>query len=91
MTDPLTGDGDGDAVPPPPPIHAPTGGRHPVNIGHLVMGLVFLTFVGAWGLVQTDVVTGDDMHWLLPIPWVVGGAVGVAVAVVAGVRRRGAP
>lgn len=77
--------------PPPPPPAAtekPPDGRHPVNIGHLVMGLVFLTFVAAWALIQTDVVTGDDVHWLLPVPWVVGGAVGIAVAVLGGVRRR---
>lgn len=91
MIDPMI---DGDAtIPPPPPPPLDThdehpSGRHPVNIGHLVMGLVFLTFVGAWGLIQTDVVTGDDAHWLLPLPWVVGGAVGLVVAVVGGVRRR---
>jgi len=85
-----------DTIPaPPPPPPAPSadsgearGGAHPVNIGHLVMGLVFLTFVGAWALIQTDVVTGDDVHWLLPLPWVVGGAVGLLVAVLGGVRRR---
>lgn len=74
--------------PPPPTTQEPPGGRHPVNIGHLVMGLVFLTFVAAWALIQTDVVTGDDVHWLLPLPWVVGGAVGIAAAVLGGVRRR---
>ncbi len=54
-------------------------GRHPVNIGHLVMGLAFLGIVGVWALVQTDTVTGDDIRWLLPIPWVVAGVVGLAV------------
>jgi len=86
---------DGTATPPPPP--PPTGpasrddrrgGRHVVNIGHLVMGLVFLTFVAIWGLVQTDVVEGDDIRFLLPVPWVLGGAVGLCVALVAGARRR---
>lgn len=92
MIDPII---DGDATipppPPPPPLETheePPTGRHPVSIGHLVMGLVFLTFVGAWGLIQTEVVTRDDAHWLLPLPWVVGGAVGLLVAVVGGVRRR---
>ena len=41
-------------------------GRHPVNIGHLVMGLAFVGIVGIWALVQTDTVTGDDVRWLLP-------------------------
>jgi hypothetical protein len=62
-------------------------GRHPVNIGHLVMGLVFLGMVAIWALVQTDTVTGHDVRWLLPIPWVVAGAVGLAVTAVTGSRR----
>jgi hypothetical protein len=62
-------------------------GRHPVNIGHLVMGLALLCMVGSWALVQTDVVDGDDIRWLLPIPWVVAGAVGLAVTAFTGQRR----
>jgi 4-hydroxybenzoate polyprenyltransferase len=61
--------------------------RHPVNVGQLVMGLVFLGIVVAWALVQSDVVTGRDLRWLLPLPWVVGGAIGLAAASVASVRR----
>ena len=64
-----------------------TGGRHQVNIGHLVMGLAFLGIVGIWGLVQTDTVNGDEIRWLLPIPWVVAGAVGLAVTAFTGSRR----
>jgi hypothetical protein len=62
-------------------------GRHPVSIGHLVMGLVLLGIVGIWALVQTDAVAGDDVRWLLPIPWVVAGAVGLTVSAVTGSRR----
>lgn len=64
-------------------------GRHPVNVGHLVMGLVFLCVVGAWALLQTDTVSGHDLRWLLPLPWVVGGAVGLVAAAISGVRRHG--
>ena len=64
-------------------------GSHPVNVGHLVMGLVFLCIVGAWALVQTDTVSGDDIRWLLPLPWVIGGAIGLAAAAISGVRRHG--
>lgn len=64
-------------------------GWHPVNVGHLVMGLVFLCAVVAWALVQTDTVSGHDLRWLLPLPWVVGGAVGLTAAAVSGVRRHG--
>jgi hypothetical protein len=64
-------------------------GRHPVNVGHLVMGLAFLCFVGAWALVQTDVVTGDDIRWLLPLPWLVAGAVGLGAVAISSARRHG--
>lgn len=52
-------------------------GRHPVSIGHLVMGLAFLGLVGVWGLVQADVVGGKDIRWLLPVPWVLAGLAGL--------------
>lgn len=72
--------------------HQTTGslseGRHPINIGHLVMGIAFLCFVACWVIVKTKIVTGGDLHWLLPIPWVVAGAAGLVATVVAGVRRR---
>jgi hypothetical protein len=62
-------------------------GRHQVNIGHLVMGIAFLGIVGVWALVQTDTVTGDDIRWLLPIPWVVAGLVGLTATAITGPRR----
>lgn len=52
-------------------------GRHPVNIGHLVMGLAFVGLVGVWALIQGDVVQGDDIRWLLPVPWVLAGIAGL--------------
>lgn len=54
----------------------PTG-RHPVNIGHLVMGLAFVGLVGVWGLIQADVVDHSDIRWLLPVPWVIAGIAGL--------------
>ena len=64
-----------------------TSWRHPVNVGHLVMGIAFLGMVLVWGLITTDVVAGDDIRWLMPIPWVAAGGAGlVAIAVAA--RRR---
>ena len=62
-------------------------GRHPVNIGHLVMGVAFLGIVGIWALVQTDTVSGDDIRWLMPVPWVFAGVVGLAVTAFTGSRR----
>ena len=62
-------------------------GWHRANIGHLVMGVAFLGIVGVWGLIQTDTVTGDDIHWLLPIPWVVAGLTGLVATAITGPRR----
>ena len=59
--------------------------RHPVNVGHLVMGVAFAGMVLIWALVAGDVVADDDLRWLMPIPWVSAGGAGlVALAV----RRR---
>ena len=51
------------------------------------MGIAFLGIVGVWVLIQTDTVTGDDIRWLLPIPWVLAGVVGLAATAITGSRR----
>ena len=63
-------------------------GRHPVNIGHLVMGLAFVGLVGVWALIQGDVVKGEDIRWLLPVPWVVAGIAGLVASTLSGRNRR---
>ena len=62
-------------------------GRHPVNVGHLVMGLAFLGLVGIWSLIVNDVVDDDAIRWLLPIPFVLAGLGGLAALAVSGSRR----
>jgi hypothetical protein len=62
-------------------------GLHQVSIGHLVMGIAFLGIVGVWALVQSDTVTGDDIRWLMPIPWVAAGVAGLVATAVTGSRR----
>jgi hypothetical protein len=62
-------------------------GWHPVSVGHLVMGIAFLTMVGVWALIQTDVVDDDDVRWLLPIPWVLAGLGGLVALALSGSRR----
>ncbi|MBZ5740162.1 hypothetical protein [Nocardioides mangrovi] len=64
-----------------------TTGRHPVNVGHLVMGIAFLGIVGGWALIQTDAVTGSDIRWLLPVPWVLAGVAGLTAIAISGSRR----
>lgn len=66
--------------------------RHPVNVGHLVMGIAFLGMVLVWALIAGDVVADDDLQWLLPVPWVAAGGGGlVALAFAARRRSRGRP
>lgn len=62
-------------------------GRHPVNVGHLVMGLAFLGLVGIWALIVNDVVDDEDIRWLLPIPWVLAGLGGLTALAVSGSRK----
>jgi hypothetical protein len=62
-------------------------GRHPVNVGHLVMGIALLGLFTTWALIAGDVVEGEDVRWLLPMPWVLAGAAGLAALAVSG--RRG--
>jgi hypothetical protein len=62
-------------------------GRHPVNVGHLVMGIAFLAMVGVWALIQADVVGGDDVRWLLPVPWVLAGLAGLLALAITGSRK----
>ncbi|HEY1135574.1 MAG TPA: hypothetical protein VGE77_13450 [Nocardioides sp.] len=61
-------------------------GLHPVNVGHLVMGIAFLGLVGVWALLATETVDGPDTRWLLPLPWLLAGAAGLAATVL---RRPG--
>ena len=68
-----------------------TGAFHPVQIGHLVMGLAFLGLVAIWAVIQADLVPSDDVRWLLPLPWVFAGAAGLIAVVVSGRRRSAAP
>jgi hypothetical protein len=62
-------------------------GRHPVNIGHLVMGLAFVGLVGVWALIQGDVVGNGDVRWLLPVPWVLAGLAGLLAVGLSGSKR----
>ena len=74
------------------PLDAPDkpSGLHPVNIGHLVMGVAFAGMVLVWALVQGDVVDTSELRWLLPIPWLAAGAAGLAATVWPGRRQSSA-
>ena len=51
------------------------------------MGVAFAGLTVVWALVAFDVVAGDDVRWLLPVPWVLAGLAGL-VGLVARDRRR---
>lgn len=63
------------------------GGRHPVNVGHLVMGLALLGLVGIWSLIVNDVVDDDQIRFLLPLPWVLAGLGGLIALAVGSTRK----
>ncbi len=63
-------------------------GRHPVNVTHLVMGVAFLGIVAVWAVLTGGVLDLDEAPWLVPVPFLAAGALGLVASVVAGVRRR---
>ena len=69
------------------PTYPDNSGRHPVNILHLVMGVIFLGVLAIWGLIQGEVASTEDLRWLVPLPWVIAGAAGLLVITLSG--RRG--
>ena len=75
------------------PLDAPertggwAGGRHPVNITQLVMGVAFAGILLVWALFAGDVVSEDDHRWLWPIPWLAAGAAGLAATLLPSRRR----
>lgn len=62
-------------------------GTHRLSTAHLVMGVLFLSLAGAWALAAAGVVSGDDLRWLLPLPFVLGGAAGLAALALAAQGR----
>ena len=66
-----------------------TSGRHPVNVGHLVMGVAFLGLTGIWVLFETGAIGSDDLRWLMPLPWLAAGVAGLLAVVLTGRRRGG--
>lgn len=61
--------------------------RHPVHVGHLIMGLLFAAFVVLWALVETDIVDQHGLRWLIPLPFLAAGLIGLGAAAL-GARRR---
>lgn len=62
-------------------------GWHPVNTGHLVMGVALSGLVVVWALLTTDTVELRNSGWIMGLPWLIAGAVGLAASVLRGRRR----
>lgn len=86
-----SGEHDAPTMAPAPPFkdEPRRSGWHPVNVGQLVMSLLFACAIAGWALAEAGVVSGDDIRWLLPLPWLIAGAVGLAAAGLSGARRHG--
>lgn len=69
------------------PDPAPRGGRHPINLTHLIMGIVLATFAGIWVAIEVGSLPVDDLRWVLPLPWLLAGSAGLLAATLG--RRRG--
>jgi hypothetical protein len=71
------------------PLTAPRGPRaiHPVNIAHLVFGLVFLGIAGSWALGASGAVDPEDSAWLFPLILVIAGAAGLVASLAKGLSK----
>ena len=73
---------------PRPDVESDTSGRHPVSVGHLVMGVAFLGLATIWLLFETKVVLSDDLRWFLPLPWLAAGLAGLLAVALTGRRSK---
>ncbi len=57
---------------------------HPLSVGYLVCGLVFLGIAASWGLRQLGVIESGGEQWVLPLVLVVAGGAGLLALVAKG-------
>lgn len=65
----------------------PSGSRHPLHIAHLVMGLAFVSVAAVWLLAEVGNVPTGDLRWLVPLPFLIAGGLGLLALLLVG--RRG--
>ena len=56
-------------------------GWHPVNVGHLVVGVAFVGLFVVWVLVEQDAVDLIETGWVMALPWLAAGAIGLMATV----------
>ena len=54
---------------------------HPLSVGYLVCGLVFLGIAASWGLRQLGVIGSGGEQWVLPLVLVIAGGAGLLALV----------
>jgi hypothetical protein len=59
---------------------------HPLNVGYLVVGVVFLGLSASWALHEAGVVSSDDVQWVLPATLVLAGAAGLLASALRATR-----
>jgi hypothetical protein len=64
-----------------------TPSTHPLHVGYLVVGLVFLGIAGSWALRTGGVVDSGDARWLVPAVLLVAGVTGLVAFAAKGVSR----
>lgn len=65
----------------------PGSWTHPLHVGYLVVGLVFLGIAGSWALREAGVVDLVEDRWILPLTLVVAGLVGLVAAAMKALSR----
>jgi hypothetical protein len=66
----------------------PTRRTHPLSVGYLVCGLVFLGIAASWALRQMGVIDSDGEQWVFPLVLVIAGAAGLLALVAKGMSGR---
>jgi len=69
-------------------MSTPTPLTRPLNVGYLVVGLVFLGLAGSWALREAGVIDLAEDRWVLPLTLVVAGVVGLVAAAAKELSRR---
>ncbi|CAN5636877.1 hypothetical protein BH10ACT10_BH10ACT10_27250 [soil metagenome] len=60
---------------------------HPLNVGYLVVGLVFLGIAGSWALHSSGAVDTGDARWMVPAVLLLAGTVGLVAFAAKGISR----
>jgi hypothetical protein len=69
-------------------VETDQSGRHPVSVGHLVMGVAFVGLATIWLLFESDVVQTGSLRWFLPLPWLAAGVAGLLAVALTGRRTK---